>query len=108
MQRDSSHRSAFNSTRTMSIARREVLIILSLAITGDARAQVQSTWYAVRGIDHSFVVDMPGEPIYKVIDTRSSGGAAFAYHSYSLEYRRLSFVVQTALYPADVDVRQPK
>ena len=54
----------------------------------------------------AFIVDMPGEPVYKVIDTRSPGGTAFAYHSYSLEYRRLSFVAQTALYPADVDVRQ--
>jgi hypothetical protein len=32
----------------------------------------------------------------------------FTYHSYSLEYRRLSFVAQTALYPADVDVGNPK
>ncbi|CAN5764578.1 hypothetical protein BH11PSE3_BH11PSE3_02380 [soil metagenome] len=75
----------------------------------DAIAQAQPTvWYAVRGVDNSFYVDMPGEPVYKVIDTRSPDGAAFAYHSYSLEVRGLSFVTQTALYPADVDVRQPR
>ena len=62
----------------------------------------------MRGADNSFIVEMPGEPVYKVIDTTiAARGTAFAYHSYSLEYRRLSFVAQTALYPADVDVRQP-
>ncbi len=73
-----------------------------------ATAAAQSTWYAVRGPDRAFVVDMPGEPIYKVIDTRSPGGTAFAYHSYSLDYGRMSFVAQTALLPADIDVRQPR
>ena len=91
---------------TGSLLRRAVLA-LPLAIAA-AEAFAQSTWYAVRGVDHSFIVDMPGEPIYKVIDTRTPGSTAFAYHSYSLEYRRLSFVAQTALYPADVDVRQPR
>ena len=38
----------------------------------------------------------------------SAGGTPFVYHSYSLEYRRLSFVAQSALFPADVDVRQPR
>ena len=68
----------------------------------------QSVWYAVRGPDNAFIVDMPGEPVYKLIDTVSPGGTKFVYHSYSLDYRRLSFVAQTALYPADVDVSQPK
>lgn len=90
----------------MTMLRRS-LVALPVA-TAASGALAQSTWYAVRGPDHSFVVDMPGEPIYKVIDTQSAGGTAFTYHSYSLEYRRLSFVAQTALYPTDVDVRQPR
>lgn len=71
-------------------------------------AAAQSTWYAVRGPGNAFIVDMPGEPTYKVIATQSPGGAAFDYHSYSLEYRRLSFVAQTALLPPDIDLRQPR
>ena len=82
-------------------------LALPLAVAA-GELSAQSTWYAVRGPDHAFIVDMPGEPVYKVIDTRSPGGTAFAYHSYSLEYRRLSFVAQTALYPADIDLRQPR
>jgi hypothetical protein len=94
------------------------MLTLLLAGAPAARAQLkqppapsqapQSIWYAVRGADNAFIVDMPGEPVYKVIDTVSPGGARFVYHSYSLDYRRLSFVAQTALYPADVDVSQPK
>ena len=83
-----------------------VVALPAVALAADAAAQ--STWYAVRGPDHAFIVDMPGEPVYKVIDTRSPGGTAFAYHSYSLDYGRLSFVAQTALVPADIDVRQPR
>jgi len=90
----------------MKAGRRE-LVAFALAMAA-AGASAQSVWYAVRGADHSFIVDMPGEPVYKVIDTVSPGGTAFAYHSYSLEAGRLSFVAQTALYPADVDVRQPR
>ena len=99
---------SFATLRTTGVAtRRELLIALPVVVAAGSAA-AQSTWYAVRGPDHAFIVDMPGEPVYKVIDTRSPGGTAFAYHSYSLEYRRLSFVAQTALLPADVDVRQPR
>jgi hypothetical protein len=90
----------------MTLSRRVMVALPVMAAAGGAAAQ--STWYAVRGPDHGFIVDMPGEPIYKVIDTRSPGGTAFAYHSYSLDYRRMSFVAQTALLPADIDVRQPR
>src|SRR5262245_10472870 len=90
----------------MSLCRR---LLLALPVTVAARAvAAQSTWYAVRGPGNAFIVDMPGEPVYKVIDTQSPGGATFSYHSYSLEYRRLSFVAQTALLPADIDLRQPR
>ena len=90
----------------MTVVRRALLALLPAMAS--SRALAQSVWYAVRGADHSFIVDMPGEPVYKLIDTVSPGGTRFVYHSYSLDYRRLAFVAQTALYPADVDVRQPK
>jgi hypothetical protein len=85
----------------MKLVRRGLVALPLAMAAGAALAQAQqTTWFAVRGADNSFVVDMPGEPVYKVIDTVSSGGTAFVYHSYSLEYRRLAFVAQTALYPA--------
>jgi hypothetical protein len=90
----------------MILRRRYALALAPVIAVRDVAAQ--TGWIAVPGADSSFLVDMPGTPVYKVIDTVSAGGTAFVYHSYSLEYRRLSFVVQSALLPADVDVRQPK
>ena len=93
----------------MNFTRRAFAALPLAVVAGEAAAQAQPTvWYAVRGVDNAFYVDMPGEPVYKVIDTKSPGGTAFTYHSYSLEYRRLSFVAQTALLPADIDLRQPR
>jgi len=103
----------------MTLARRGFVALPLVLATGAPAAWAQlkapppaptpqSVWYAVRGPDNAFIVDMPGEPIYKVIDTVSAGGTKFVYHSYSLDYRGLSFAAQTALYPADVDVRQPR
>ena len=93
----------------MRLVRRGFVALPLAMAAGAAIAQAQQTiWFAVRGADHSFIVDMPGEPVYKLIDTVSAGGTPFVYHSYSLDYRRLAFVAQTALYPADVDVSQPR
>ena len=36
-----------------------------------AAASAKSTWYAVRGPDKVFIVDMPAEPTYKVVDGTS-------------------------------------
>jgi hypothetical protein len=91
----------------MSAYRRSFLALPVVLLAADAAAQ-SASWFPVEGADKSFFVEMPGAPVYKVLDTVSAGGAPFVYHSYSLEYRRLSFVAQSALYPADVDVRQPK
>lgn len=91
----------------MTASRRSFLALPVVLLAADAAAQ-SASWFPVEGADKSFFVEMPGAPVYKVLDTASAGGTPFVYHSYSLEYRRLSFVAQSALYPADVDVRQPK
>ncbi|MCF8532939.1 MAG: hypothetical protein K9G48_08040 [Reyranella sp.] len=91
----------------MSLLRRQALAVpLAVAVAGNADAQ--TGWIVVRDVDNVFLVDMPGTPTYKSIDTATPAGTTFVYHSYSLEYRRLAFVAQTALYPAGFDVSQPR
>jgi hypothetical protein len=90
----------------MNLLRRQLFALTLATVSGGAAAQ--TGWIVVPGADNSFLVDMPGTPVYKVIDTTTPAGTAFVYHSYSLEYRRLSFVAQTALYPAEVDVARPR
>jgi len=83
-----------------------------LALASGARAQkkldIPAKWYAVRVEENVFTVEMPGIPDHRVLNDVSARGTAFALHSYSLESGGFSYVAQTALYPADVDVTQPR
>src|SRR5437588_8793882 len=65
-------------------------------------------WYVVRVEDGAFTVELPGIPDHRLLNDASAPGTAFVLHSYSLEAGGYSYVVQTALYPADVDVSQPR
>ena len=93
----------------MKLWRRQAMVLpLAMAMAAAGEAAAQTGWIVVQADDNSFLVDMPGRPIYKVIDTATPDGTPFVYHSYSLEYRRLSFVAQTTLYPAGIDVSRPR
>ena len=65
-------------------------------------------WYVVQVDGDAFTVEMPGIPDHRIVNDVSARGTAFVLHSYSLEAGGYSYVVQTALYPADVDVSQPR
>ncbi|MCX7365733.1 MAG: hypothetical protein NTV97_28455 [Alphaproteobacteria bacterium] len=65
-------------------------------------------WYAVQVEDRAFTVEMPGVPDHRLLNDASARGTAFVLHSYSLDLGGYSYVVQTALYPADVDVTRPR
>jgi hypothetical protein len=85
----------------------------ALMVAGRASAQqkplaLPSKWYAVQIDDGAFTVEMPGIPDHRLVSDVSARGTAFALHSYSLEAGGYSYVVQTALYPGDVDIRQPR
>jgi hypothetical protein len=73
-----------------------------------ASAAPQSAWHKQEGPGGVFTVEMPAKPGYKLEQAKSGGGTAFGYHSYSLDHDGRAFVVQTATYPADVDVKNPK
>jgi hypothetical protein len=96
----------------MSLSRRILLATPLVAVAGAARAQkkleMPLTWYGVRVEDNAFTVEMPGIPDHRVVNDVSARGTAFQLHSYSLETGGYSYVAQTALYPDDVDVTQPR
>jgi len=86
---------------------------LALALAGNAWAQpkplaLTSTWYGVQIDGNAFTVELPGIPDYRQLNDASARGTAFVLHSYSLEAGSTSYVLQTALYPADVDVGDPR
>jgi hypothetical protein len=93
-------------------SRRLLVAMPMLALAGGVRAQgkldLPAKWYAVQVEDNAFTVEMPGIPDHRIINDVSARGTAFALHSYSLESGGFSYVVQTALYPPDVDITQPR
>ena len=94
----------------MRIGRRAVvaLALLPSAAQAQKRLEIPSKWYGVQAVDSAFTVEMPGVPDHRLINDVSARGTPFVLHSYSLDYGGNSYVAQTALYPADVDTRQPK
>ncbi len=90
----------------MTLPRRALALLPLAALPFGAAAR--STWYAVRGPGKVFIVDMPAEPVYKVVDTTSPAGTRFDTHSYSLDHGGLSFAAQAATLPADIDLGNPR
>lgn len=71
-------------------------------------SKMPAKWYAVQVEDRAFTVEMPGVPDHRLLNDASARGTAFVLHSYSLDLGGYSYVVQTALYPTDVDVAKPR
>jgi hypothetical protein len=96
----------------MSFSRRSLAVLPLLAVSGGAWAQkkleIPPSWYGVRIDETAITVEMPGVPDHRVSTDTSPRGTAFQLHSYSLEAGGNSYVAQTALYPADVDIAQPR
>jgi hypothetical protein len=95
--------------------RRFLFSATALLVAPAASAQIKQPplavplkWYAVKADDNAFIVEMPGVPDHRLLDDRSARGTAFVLHSYSIDAGGYSYVAQTALYPADVDVSQPR
>ena len=102
----------------MNLARRHLLAAPAFLLAPAAMAQQKAQptkqlviplkWYQVQVEDNAFTVEMPGIPDHRIVNDRSPRGTVFTLHSYSLETGGYSYVVQTALYPEDVDVTQPR
>jgi hypothetical protein len=85
-----------------------VTLAFGLALLAPLPASAQAAWQVLEGPSGVFSVEMPGTPGYKLEQAKSGGGTLFAYHSYSLDYQGRAYVAQTATYPADVDVSDPR
>lgn len=94
----------------MRIGRRALvtLALVPTAARAQNRLQIPAKWYVVQAEGNAFTVEMPDVPDHRLINDVSARGTPFVLHSYSLDYGGNSYVAQTALYPLDVDTRQPK
>jgi hypothetical protein len=56
------------------------------------------------GPDRSFTAELPTAPAYTTTPMKTSAGSGYTMHQYLLEQGAVAYVVQTAVYPADVNV----
>jgi hypothetical protein len=83
-------------------------ILLATILAFTAGAVAQTAWHKLEGPAGLFLVEVPAKPEYKAQEAKSGRGTTFTYHSFSLDHDDKAFVVQTATYPADVDVSKPR
>ena len=61
-------------------------------------------WHTMTGPDRSFTTDLPAAPKHTATQMRTGAGSNYTMHQYLLEQGAVAYVVQTATYPADVNV----
>src|SRR5262245_35465847 len=76
----------------------------SPAPAGSASPEQTASWHTVTGPDRSFTAELPAAPAYATIPMRTSAGSGYTMHQYLLEQGPVAYVIQSSIYPADVDV----
>jgi hypothetical protein len=87
-------------------------LMLSYAALGqgspEANPAPATAWHTVAGSGRGFAADMPAEPTYTSVPMKTAAGSVYAMHQYLLEQGDTAFVVQTAVYPEDINVATPR
>lgn len=83
-----------------------VLGVLALMAGGGVSAQ--DAWHTMTGPNKSFSADLPAAPKYTPMQMKTGLGTAYTMHQYLLEQGDMAYVVQTAVYPQDVNVSNPQ
>ena len=87
------------------IARAWIALATTLVLAASALAQ--TAWRTVQGPNGLFSIEMPAQPAATTAHAKSGGGTAFTNLSWSLDHEGRIFMIQTATYPADVDLKNP-
>jgi hypothetical protein len=80
--------------------------MLMAAVVTAPIAAAQS-WERSAGPGAAFSFEMPGKPQYTTSQGQA-GGQSYTVHQYMVEIDPRAYVVQTAIYPANVNVSEPK
>lgn len=67
-----------------------------------------ASWHTMTGPDRSFTADLPAAPKYTTAELQTGAGSNYTMHQYLLEQGPVAYVVQTAIYPEDVRVTNPR
>jgi hypothetical protein len=78
---------------------------LMLAVTSTL---AQEAWHPMTGPDKSFTAELPAAPKYTATRLKTASGSNYTQHQYLVEDENRAFVVQSTVYPNDVDVTKPQ
>jgi hypothetical protein len=76
------------------------------ALAGTALAQ--EPWHTMTGPDRTFTAELPAAPKYTPTQVATPAGVAYTMHQYQLEQAETAFIVQSVLYPKDVNISNPQ
>lgn len=65
-------------------------------------------WHTVTGPDNSFTAELPAAPKYTSSRVATGTGSLYTVHQYLLEQGDVAYIVQTAVYPEDINVANPR
>lgn len=80
------------------------LVVLFLAHA----AAAEDAWHTMTAVEKAFTADLPEGPKYTAVQMKSGQGVPYTMHQYLLEKGEIAYVVQTAVYPKDVNVAAPQ
>jgi hypothetical protein len=65
-------------------------------------------WHTVTGPDNTFTAELPAPPKYTSSRVATGTGSLYTVHQYLLEQGDVAYIVQTAVYPDDINVTNPR
>jgi hypothetical protein len=69
---------------------------------------VTPEWQTVTGPEKSFTADLPAAPKYTATQMKTGTGSIYTVHQYLLEQGDVAYIVQSAVYPEDINVANPR
>jgi hypothetical protein len=99
----------FGRTKFTTCKAQVLFVGVLLAITPfPVKTQQSGPWESVIGPDRSFTGEMPAVPRYSEEKLKSGAGTAYTMYKYVVDQGEAAYIIQTAVYPTDVDVSSPK
>ena len=90
---------------TLAAALGIAALVFALDALGQSPPETSSpAWHTMTGPDRSFTAELPAAPTYSTTQMKTKAGSGYVMHQYLFEQGPVAYVVQSAIYPGDVDV----
>jgi hypothetical protein len=85
------------------------LALALLALFHLSAVAQETAWHTMSGPENTFTAELPTEPKYTTTQLRAPGtGTAYTMHQYLLDDDQRAFIVQSIVYPKDVNLSDPQ